>query len=78
MKVKINASTIYENTPNFSMRMTTISAILVRHQLKDIKQKIELFNQNWWLLYNSLNGHYNKSNDIEHGIRIEVAPRLPD
>ena len=60
------------------MRMTSISAILVRHQLRNIEEKIRLFNRNWWILYNSIDKYYFKSKKMEHEVRIDVAPRLPD
>ena len=73
-----NARTIYEGTPNFSMRMTPMAAILVRHQLKQIDQKIEKFNRNWWNLYNNLNGYTTTIFSLGRKTRIEVAQRLSD
>ena len=74
----ISANSIYEKTPNFSMRMTSISAILVSNQLSQVGNKIEKFNRNWWLLYTNLNGYIYENKEIGCNICIEVAPRLPD
>ena len=50
----LNTNMLYEGTPNFSMRMTSIAAILVLHQLRSIEQKIEKFNQHYWVLNDEL------------------------
>ena len=72
------ANFIYENTPNFSMRMTAIAAILVRNQLRQVSHKIDKFNHNWWILYDNLNGCFYESLATGCKMRIEVAPRHPD
>ena len=51
----LNTNMLYEGTPNFSMRMTSIATDLVLHQLRSIEQKIENFNQNYWVLNEELN-----------------------
>ena len=73
-----DADFIYRNTPNFSMRMTAISAILVRNQLNSVDHKISQFNDHWWFLFDNLNGYDYHHSELGCNIRIEVAPRVPN
>ena len=73
-----DADFIYRNTPNFSMRMTAISAILVRNQLNLVDHKISQFNEHWWFLFDNLNGYDYHHSELGCNIRIEVAPRVPN
>ena len=77
-KTGFDPITIYEGTPNFSMRMTPMAAILVRHQLKEVEQKIKKFNCNWWILYKNVNSFHCINDALDRHIYIEVAPRLLD
>ena len=74
----LNTNMLYEGTPNFSMRMTSIAAILVLHQLRSIEQKIEKFNQHYWVLNEELHNFTATSSLLGYEVRIEAAPRLPD
>jgi len=67
---------MYDRIPNFSLRITNLSAALLRPQLRTMESKIEAFNRHWEILESELRKHPAITLPLRHKLESKVGTSI--